>query len=57
MAKKIYRRNTVFPSSDPDVLLKKLIPPRETYVRDETIPRKEKPTAYISTFRDRLKNR
>jgi hypothetical protein len=72
MAEKIHRRNTVFPDSDPDVLLKKLTPPRETHIRDETIPRKEKPTAHISTFisgpifydiinkytnRDRLENR
>jgi hypothetical protein len=72
MAEKIHRRNTVFPGSDPDVLLKKSTPPRETHVRDETIPRKEKPTAHIGTFtsgptfydvankhtnRDRLENR
>jgi hypothetical protein len=75
MADEINRRNRryiVFSDSDPNVLSKKLIPFRETYVINKTIPRKEKSTAYINTFtskftsydvvnkhtsRDRLKNR
>ena len=65
MTAKRYRRKTVFPGSDPDILLresaslydyinlilyKTLVLPREAYIKSKTISRKVKPIAQIGIF-------